>query len=120
MDRIFAGIYTDDANHDHIIDKQKLISAFKSNSDGQLKLEAHHEINGSDGRFQETGSEKWPTSWSQQFFVLLRRDIKERKYESFSVLRIGQVLVVAVISGLLWFKSDTSHMQDQVIISKTP
>ncbi|CAL5200833.1 unnamed protein product [Lathyrus oleraceus] len=108
------GIYTDDANHDHVIDKQKLISAFKSNSDGQLKLEAHHEINGSDGRFQETGSEKWPTSWSQQFFVLLRRDIKERKYESFSVLRIGQVLVVAVISGLLWFKSDTSHMQDQI------
>lgn len=110
----FTGIYTDDAKHDHVIDKQKLISAFKGNSDGQLKLE-HHEINDSDGRFEETGSGKWHTSWSQQFFVLLRRDIKERKYESFSGLRIGQVLVVAIISGLLWYKSDTSHMQDQVI-----
>ncbi|XP_058776767.1 ABC transporter G family member 9-like [Vicia villosa] len=109
----FAGIYTDDAKHDHVIDKQKLISAFKSNSDGQLKLE-HHEINESDGKFEEKGSGKWPTSWSQQFFVLLRRDIKERKYESFSGLRIGQVLVVAIISGLLWYKSDTSHMQDQI------
>ncbi|CAI8593084.1 unnamed protein product [Vicia faba] len=107
------GIYTDDAKHDHVIDKQKLISAFKSNSDEQLKLE-HHEINDFDGRFEESGSGKWPTSWSQQFFVLLRRDIKERKYESFSALRIGQVLVVALISGLLWYKSDMSHMQDQI------
>jgi hypothetical protein len=108
-------------NHDHNIDKQKLISAFKfkSNSETQSKPEELQEINDSDtsqGRFQETGSGKWPTSWSQQFFVLLRRDVKERKYESFSGLRIGQVLVVALMSGLLWYKSDMSHLQDQVTI----
>lgn len=114
--RKFAGIYTDDTNHDHTIDKQKLISAFKNNYDEQSKPE-HREINDSDtsqGRFQETGSGKWPTSWSEQFFVLLRRDVKERKYESFSGLRIAQVLVVALMSGLLWYKSDMSHLQDQV------
>jgi hypothetical protein len=119
---IFLGIYTDEMNHDHNIDKQKLISAFKfkSNSETQSKPEELQEINDSDtsqGRFQETGSGKWPTSWSQQFFVLLRRDVKERKYESFSGLRIGQVLVVALMSGLLWYKSDMSHLQDQVTIS---
>ncbi|KAK2369589.1 ABC transporter G family member [Trifolium repens] len=111
------GIYTDEMNHDHNIDKQKLISAFKSNSETQSKPEEYQEINDSDtsqGRFQETGSGKWPTSWSQQFFVLLRRDVKERKYESFSGLRIGQVLVVALMSGLLWYKSDMSHLQDQI------
>jgi len=116
--RKFAGIYTDDMNHDHAVDKQKLISAFKSNIDAQSKPK-HQEINGSDasqGRVQETGSGKWPTSWSQQFFVLLRRDVKERKYESFSGLRIAQVLVVALMSGLLWYKSDMSHLQDQVTI----
>ena len=105
-------------NHDHAVDKQKLISAFKSNIDAQSKPK-HQEINGSDasqGRVQETGSGKWPTSWSQQFFVLLRRDVKERKYESFSGLRIAQVLVVALMSGLLWYKSDMSHLQDQVTI----
>ncbi|KEH38788.1 white-brown-complex ABC transporter family protein [Medicago truncatula] len=110
------GIYTDDTNHDHTIDKQKLISAFKNNYDEQSKPE-HREINDSDtsqGRFQETGSGKWPTSWSEQFFVLLRRDVKERKYESFSGLRIAQVLVVALMSGLLWYKSDMSHLQDQI------
>ncbi|KAJ1386446.1 ABC-2 type transporter [Sesbania bispinosa] len=110
------GIYTDDMNQDHTIDKQQLISAFKSNFAAQLKS-VHQEISDSDqnqGRFQDTGSEKWPTSWSQQFLVLLRRDVKERKYESFSGLRIFQVLVVALISGLLWYKSDISHLQDQI------
>lgn len=96
-----------------------MITAFKSNFEAQLKP-VNQEINDSDvnqGRFQETGSGKWPTSWAQQFFALLRRDIKERKYESFSGLRITQVLVVALITGLLWYKSDISHLQDQVTIS---
>ncbi|XP_027342929.1 ABC transporter G family member 9-like [Abrus precatorius] len=109
-----AGIYTDALNEDHTIDKQNLISMCKRNFDAQLKpaLEGTIDSGKSLSRFQET--EKWPTSWSQQFFVLLRRDVKERKYESFSGLRIGQVLVVALISGLLWYKSDISHLQDQI------
>lgn len=115
----FAGIYTDGLNQDHVIDKQHLISTFKSKFDAQLKS-INQEISDpeiSQRRFQGTGSGKWPTSWSQQFFVLLRRDVKERKYEAFSALRISQVLVVALMSGLLWYKSDISHLQDQVRIS---
>ncbi|GAB4849532.1 ABC transporter G member 9 [Ancistrocladus abbreviatus] len=57
---------------------------------------------------------KWATTWCQQFTILLRRGLKERKHQSFDGLKIGQVLVVAVLSGLLWWQSDVSHLQDQV------
>ncbi|KHN36795.1 ABC transporter G family member 9 [Glycine soja] len=111
------GIYTDESNTDHAIDKQKLVSMCKINCAAQLKpaaLEGINDSSKSQNRFQEKGSEKWPTSWSQQFTVLLRRDIKERRHESFSALRVAQVFVVALISGLLWYKSDISHLQDQI------
>lgn len=62
-----------------------------------------------------TGSEnQWTTSWWEQFKVLLRRGLKERKHESYSGLRIFQVISVSVLSGLLWWRSDTSNIQDQV------
>ncbi|WVY99419.1 hypothetical protein V8G54_025489 [Vigna mungo] len=110
------GIYTDEFNEDHIIDKQKLISVHKGNCAAQSKpaLKGINDSGKDQNRFQEESSEKWPTNWGQQFLVLLRRDIKERKHESFSLLRVCQVLVVALISGLLWFKSDISHLQDQI------
>lgn len=112
-----AGIYTDELNEDHAIDKQKIISMCNRNFAPQLKP-AHQGISDSgkgQNRFQGKGSDKWPTSWSQQFYVLLRRDIKERRHESFWIC---QVLVVALISGLLWYKSDNSHLQDQVKVSE--
>ncbi|KAL2331465.1 hypothetical protein Fmac_019046 [Flemingia macrophylla] len=110
------GIYTDELNEDHVIDKQKLISACKKNFSAQLKpaLQGISDSGKGQKRFLGRGSGKWPTSWWQQFSVLLRRDIKERRHESFSGLRVGQILVVALISGLLWYKSDISHLQDQI------
>ncbi|PPD70092.1 hypothetical protein GOBAR_DD33023 [Gossypium barbadense] len=56
----------------------------------------------------------WPTTWWQQFIVLLQRGVKERKHESFSGLNIAEVLIVAVLSGLLWWKINISHLQDQI------
>ncbi|QCE09895.1 ABC transporter G family member 9-like [Vigna unguiculata] len=110
------GIYTDEFNADHVVDKQKLISVYKGNCAAQSKpaLKGIDDSGKDQNRFQEEGSGKWPTNWGQQFLVLLRRDIKERRHESFSLLRVCQVLVVALISGLLWFKSDISHLQDQI------
>ncbi|KAK7401844.1 hypothetical protein VNO78_13657 [Psophocarpus tetragonolobus] len=110
------GIYTDEHNVDHDIDRPNLISLCKRNNAAQFKsaLQGINDSGKSQSRSKEKDSEKWPTSWSQQFFVLLRRDIKERKHESFSGLRVGQILVVAIIAGLLWFKSDISHLQDQI------
>ncbi|RDX85671.1 ABC transporter G family member 9, partial [Mucuna pruriens] len=107
------GIYTNESNEDHVIDKQNLISICQRNYAAHAVQEIS-DSGKSQNRFQEKGSEKWPTSWSQQFFVLLRRDIKERRHESFSGLRIGQVLVVSLISGLLWYQSDISHLQDKI------
>ncbi|XP_076921449.1 ABC transporter G family member 21-like [Bidens hawaiensis] len=57
---------------------------------------------------------RWTTSWWTQFKVLFKRGLRERKHESYSGLRIFQVMSVAILSGLLWWQSDTSHLQDQV------
>ena len=96
--------------------KQTLVAAFKANIAEDLK-EGLHET-GPD-HLQDGIQDKefgcWTTTWWQQFLVLLRRGVKERKHESFSCLKIGQVLVVALLSGrLLWWQSDITHLQDQV------
>ncbi|KAL6269162.1 hypothetical protein ACE6H2_026073 [Prunus campanulata] len=56
---------------------------------------------------------EWPTTWWQQFSVLLRRGLKERRHESFSGSQIGQVVGVALLAGLLWWQSNISHLQDR-------
>ncbi|XP_010556399.1 PREDICTED: ABC transporter G family member 21-like [Tarenaya hassleriana] len=61
-----------------------------------------------------TKDTQWPTSWWVQFYVLLKRGLKERRHESFSGLRIFQVMSVSILSGLLWWHSRVSHLQDQV------
>ncbi|XP_022982857.1 ABC transporter G family member 22-like isoform X2 [Cucurbita maxima] len=59
---------------------------------------------------------QWGASWWEQYSILYRRGIKERRHEYFSWLRITQVLVTAIILGLLWWHSDSSTpkgLQDQ-------
>ncbi|KAJ6431927.1 hypothetical protein OIU84_019243 [Salix udensis] len=96
--------------------KQSLISSYKSNLYPLLISEIHR--NAQDPVLLSSslrGSEvQWTTSWWQQFKVLLRRGLQERKHESYSGLRIFQVMSVSILSGLLWWHSDTSHIQDQV------
>lgn len=60
--------------------------------------------------------DKWTSSRWEQFKVLLRRGLQERRHESYSGLRIFQVMSVSILSGLLWWHSDTSHIQDQVYV----
>lgn len=65
----------------------------------------------------ESGGEnenQWTTSWWEQFSILLKRGLRERRHESYSGLRIFQVISVSLLSGLLWWHSDPSHIQDQV------
>ncbi|XP_057524897.1 ABC transporter G family member 22 [Amaranthus tricolor] len=50
---------------------------------------------------------EWGASWWQQYSILFRRGIKERRHEYFSWLRVTQVLATAVVLGLLWWHSDT-------------
>ncbi|KAI3433262.1 ABC transporter domain-containing protein [Psidium guajava] len=100
--------------------KQSLISSYKKNLHPALKAEIHQHP-----RYRDTHPSRkpssvrrhesfWATSWWEQFMVLLRRGLRERKHESYSGLRIFQVMSVSVLSGLLWWKTDTSHLQDQV------
>lgn len=113
---IFAGISSDDtADQDKIFIKQNLLSAYKDNLAENIKAELKEISSGQnyDG-LGDKQSGKWSTTWWQQFCVLFRRGVKERKHESFSGLKIGQVLVVAFLSGLLWWQCDISHLQDQV------
>lgn len=60
--------------------------------------------------------EQWGTSWWQQFKVLLRRGLKERRYEAFNRLRIFQVISVAILAGLLWWHLPEAHIQDRVAL----
>lgn len=55
---------------------------------------------------------EWGASWSEQYSILFTRGLKERQHEYFSWLRITQVLVTAVILGLLWWQSDVHSPQE--------
>ncbi|KAH0976738.1 hypothetical protein GBA52_026457 [Prunus armeniaca] len=55
-------------------------------------------------------------TWCEQFFILCRRGLKERRHEYLSCLRVVQVISTAIIIGLLWWQSDASsprRVQDQ-------
>ncbi|MCL7050140.1 hypothetical protein MKW94_005986 [Papaver nudicaule] len=59
---------------------------------------------------------EWGASWWEQFSILFRRGLKERRHDYLSWLRITQVISTAIILGLLWWQSDTSTpkgLQDQ-------
>ncbi|CAN4075529.1 unnamed protein product [Withania somnifera] len=93
--------------------KQTLVTAFKTNLGESLKEQLQESvIHQVAGKLHEKKFNQWSNTWWQQFSVLLRRGLKERKHESFSKLKVGQVLVVALFCGLLWWKS--SNIQDQI------
>ncbi|CAJ1932208.1 unnamed protein product [Sphenostylis stenocarpa] len=111
----------EDEHLDHYEDqasvKQFLVSSYKKNVYPLLKQEIQQ--NHREQTFLAPGTlrssdNQWTTSWWEQFMVLLQRGLKERRHESFSHLRIFQVFSVSILSGLLWWHSDSSHVQDQV------
>ncbi|XP_074274697.1 ABC transporter G family member 21 [Silene latifolia] len=98
--------------------KQFLITSYKKNLYPRLKLEIQqsfkdHVLSNSNTSYKSC-EDQWTTTWWEQFKVLLQRGLKERKHESYSGLRIFQVMTISIISGLLWWQSDSSHIQDQV------
>ncbi|KAF2285982.1 hypothetical protein GH714_009348 [Hevea brasiliensis] len=105
--------YTDFCDNQTIV-KQSLVSAYKSNLADKLMAEVQNIDNHLQDGVNDKQFAQWATTWWQQFAVLFRRGVKERKHESFSGLKIGQILVVALLAGLLWWQSDASHLQDQI------
>ncbi|XP_059664632.1 ABC transporter G family member 9-like [Cornus florida] len=108
------GVSSDDSNEDQAVIKQTLISAFRTKLCDRLKAELHEIHRNVHEGLEDKQIARWTTTWWQQFSVLLRRGVKERKHESFSGLKIAQVLVVAFLSGLLWWQSDIAHLQEQM------
>ncbi|KAK6946753.1 ABC transporter-like, ATP-binding domain [Dillenia turbinata] len=108
----WQGISSDDSHgEDQINTKQRLVSAYKKNLENSLKAEIHEVGNNLEDNSDDKEFGLWATTWWQQFTILLRRGLKERRHESFSGLRVGEVLVVSFLVGLLWFK--TKHIQDK-------
>ncbi|XP_011095584.2 ABC transporter G family member 26 isoform X1 [Sesamum indicum] len=59
----------------------------------------------------------WTLSWSEQFTILFKRTFKERWRDYFDQLRLIQAFGVAVLLGLLWWKSSTAteaQLRDQI------
>ncbi|CAA0806949.1 ABC transporter G family member 9 [Striga hermonthica] len=92
-----------------------LVAAYVTNLSGSVKSEINGADDGSSLHFsRKEPSTRWPNNWWLQFSVLFTRGIKERRHDSFSILKVIEVLVVAIMSGLIWWQSNTSHLQDQV------
>ncbi|GMI63659.1 ATP-binding cassette G9 [Hibiscus trionum] len=103
-----------ESTKDQNLVKKTLTDAYKMKIAEKLKEELQDMSNEPAAELENKTLAKWPTTWWQQFIVLLQRGVKERKHESFSGLNIAEVLLVAVLAGLLWWKSDISHLQDQI------
>eukprot|EP01018_Ginkgo_biloba_P010057 Gb_08303 [translate_table: standard] len=63
-----------------------------------------------------TSRHEWGATWWEQFSILFRRGLKERRHEYLSWLRVAQVLSTAILLGLLWWQSKINSpkgLQDQ-------
>lgn len=64
----------------------------------------------------------WTITWWEQFMIIMKRTFRERRRDYFDKLRLLQSLGVAVLLGLLWWKSSAAteaQLRDQVNISQT-
>ncbi|KAK4795511.1 hypothetical protein SAY86_027837 [Trapa natans] len=98
--------------------RETLLSAYDKNISTRLKAElCTLDVNSySFVKGHDTRSRQWSTSWWYQFQVLLQRGLRERRFESFNRLRIFQVISVAVLGGLLWWHTPTSHIADRIAL----
>uniref|UniRef100_A0A5B7B0A4 Putative ABC transporter G family member 14 n=1 Tax=Davidia involucrata TaxID=16924 RepID=A0A5B7B0A4_DAVIN len=100
--------------------REILVSAYDKNISTRLKAElCSLDVNNYSYTKDATTrkvviSEQWCMSWWHQFKVLLLRGLRERRYETFNRLRIFQVISVAVLGGLLWWHTPTSHIEDRI------
>ncbi|KAF5936042.1 hypothetical protein HYC85_027171 [Camellia sinensis] len=100
--------------------RDALISAYDKNISTRLKAELcslevnNYNLTKDASTRSNVKPEQWCTSWWHQFKVLLLRGLRERRYEAFNKLRIFQVISVAVLGGLLWWHTPTSHIDDRI------
>ncbi|KAL5572991.1 hypothetical protein UlMin_022588 [Ulmus minor] len=111
------GVTLNGSQEDQASVKNRLIAAYKLSLYEKVKAEiqeVNHITESQQDGCEDRKFTEWPTTWCQQFSVLLRRGIKERRHQSFSGLTIAQVLFVSFLCGLLWWQVDDAHLQDQI------
>ncbi|KAL0362710.1 UNVERIFIED_CONTAM: ABC transporter G family member 9 [Sesamum calycinum] len=95
--------------------KQTLVSAYKTNLSESVKSDLADDYEYKEWSMDDQKQlKRWSNTWWEQFSVLFIRGLKERKHETFNVMKVLQVLSVGIVSGLLWWQSDMNHLQDQV------
>ncbi|PWA97151.1 AAA+ ATPase domain-containing protein [Artemisia annua] len=110
----------DNTEQERKLVREKLVTFYETNISTRLKADLCSLEVGSYNHAKEAStrgqmkSEQWCTSWWHQFKVLLLRGVRERRYESFNRLRIFQVISVAILGGLLWWHTPTSHIEDRI------
>lgn len=110
---MIQGISFNNVDEDQKSVKQVLVRAYEDNLAEKLKAEIKGLYSDEEG-LKDNKMGRWSTTWWEQFTVLLARGLRERRHESFSGLKIGEVLAVGTLAGLLWWQSDIAHLQDQV------
>ncbi|WMV39757.1 hypothetical protein MTR67_033142 [Solanum verrucosum] len=102
----------DDPQEDQASIKQTLVTAFKTNLLDGVKEELQKYDDSEDHEKLQKGKlDRWSNTWWNESVVLFRRGMKERKHDSFSFLKVGQVLIVSILCAMLWWRS--SDIQDQ-------
>ncbi|XP_039140747.1 ABC transporter G family member 9 isoform X2 [Dioscorea cayenensis subsp. rotundata] len=110
------GVSSDGAQENRACVKEAIVSAYKSHLNDQVLQELREIDHQIDEKESSGGKSQWNTTWWQQFTILLKRSLKERKHVSFSGQKIGQVMAMAFLSGILWWQSG-GHAQDQAIFT---
>ncbi|KAF7084877.1 hypothetical protein CFC21_088395 [Triticum aestivum] len=101
--------------------KQSLIASYARELAPKVKAAitagAHVDENGHAGAGEqplESCSGSGCTSWTNQFTILLRRSLKERRHETFTSLRLFQIIAPALVAGAMWWRSTPLEVQDRM------
>ncbi|RRT74337.1 hypothetical protein B296_00012181 [Ensete ventricosum] len=99
------GISSDETVEDAASTKEALVDAYSHH----LRDKVAEELSGLSQQVEmqqheaEKMTNKWCTTWWQQFTVLLQRGLKERRHENFTGIKVAQVIISALIGGFLWY-----------------
>ncbi|KAL7159756.1 hypothetical protein ABFS83_01G049200 [Erythranthe nasuta] len=110
----------DNVQQDPVSVREFLVSAYDKNISTRLKTElcssdvSSYSYTKESSTRNDAKSRKWCTTWWHQFKILLLRGLRERRFEAFNRLRIFQVLSVAILGGLLWWHTPSSHIDDRI------
>ncbi|XP_024983429.1 ABC transporter G family member 22-like [Cynara cardunculus var. scolymus] len=94
--------------HDYLVEAYETRVAEETKKELMIPTPLDEEIKSS----VQTMKREWGASWREQYSILFWRGLKERQHDYFSWLRITQVLVTAVILGLLWWQSSVHNPKE--------